>query len=73
MQVDISTTGCKGSKTILEQNMGMKKHNKKAELINKMEKELQELKEGSKATEYIDSLRAKLKKVPNWKHQAMMA
>ena len=51
----------------------MKKHNKKAELINKMEKELQELKEGSKATEYIDSLRAKLKKVPNWKHQAMMA
>ena len=32
-----------------------------------MKKELQELKEGPKANIHLDSIRATLRKVPNWK------
>ena len=39
MYEDILTNGCKGSETILEQNMGMEVHKRKAEWIKKnMEK-----------------------------------
>ena len=42
-------------------------HNWKAEWRTNMEKELQALEKGSKAKILLDSLRATLKKVPNWK------
>ena len=42
MHEGIPTTGCKGSKTILEKNMGTEKHKRKAEWINKMEKLFEE-------------------------------
>ncbi len=48
--------------------MGTKRtQQKKAEWVNNMEKELEETEEVSKAIIRLDSLRATLKKVSNWK------
>ena len=43
-----------------------REHNRKAKWISKMGKELG-LKEGAKANIYLDSFRAIIEKVPNWK------
>ncbi len=40
---------------------------KKSEQISNMRKELEGIEKGMKAKTHIDSLRAKLKKVPDWK------
>ena len=44
-----------------------REHNRKAEWISNMEKYLQGLEEGPKEKIQLDSLRATLKKAPNWK------
>ena len=61
----LPTTGWE-SKTTL-------KHNKKDKWIHRIEKELEEPKEGLKMKMLLDSLRATLKKYQIGKHQAMMA
>ena len=70
---DIPTTGFKGSKTILVQNMATKRTLQKAEWISNTGKELGELEEGSKAKVHINSLRVTKKKCQTGKHQAMIA
>ena len=47
--------------------------NRKAERINNIENALQGEEEGANAKIDFDSLTAALKKVPNWKSQAMMS
>ena len=44
-----------------------REHNKKAELINNIAKELKGLEEGSKVKMHINLLRKRLKKISNWK------
>ena len=44
-----------------------KQHNKKAEWINHITRELEELEEGPKAEIHTDLLKTTLKKVSNWK------
>ena len=50
-----------------------KENGRKAEWINNMEKALQGPEENSKAEIHLHLFKATLKKVPNWKHQAMLA
>ena len=71
MHEDILTTRCKESKKNLEQKYGKEEIITKAEWINKMNKELQRLKEVPKAKIQFNSLRTTLK-VPIGKHEAMM-
>ena len=59
MHKDIPTIGCKGNKTLL---LERKEHNRKDKWINNMEKELQELEEGSETIIHLESVRATLKK-----------
>ena len=74
MLEDIPTTGCKGSKTTLEQNMGMERTWQKGWMGKKnMEKELQGLVEGSKVKVHLDSVKATFKKSQIGKSQTMMA
>ena len=49
------------------QKYGNKKHNKKAEWINNITRELEGREEGPKAEMHTDLRKATLKKIPNWK------
>ena len=51
---NITTTGCKRNRMILDWNMATKKHNEKAEWINNMTRELEGPEEGPKAEIFID-------------------
>ena len=51
---------------------GNQKHNEKAEWINNMTRELEELEEGPKVEIHSDLLKTTLKKISNRKHQAVM-
>ena len=73
MHEDKPTTRCKGSKTILEWNMGNDWHNRKAEWINSKEKELLGLYEVSKVIIHLEAPRATQEKYLSEKLQAMMA
>ena len=57
----------KGDKTIFEQKMETHGIQQKAKWINSMKKELQSVKESPKTNIHINSLRATLKKISNWK------
>ena len=56
-----------GNKAILEQNMEKREHDRKAEWINSIERELGKHEEGPKVKLHFNLLRATLKKVQNWK------
>ena len=63
MHEDIPTNRWKEEKQFQEGS----EHNRQKRIDNNMEKEIEGLKEGFKATIYIDSLRVSRKNVANWK------
>ena len=47
--------------------MATKKHNERAEWVNNIARELEELEEGPRADIHIDLLKTTQKGIPNWK------
>ena len=64
---NIRTNGCQRNRTILDENMAMKKHNENAEWINNITRELEGLEDGPKTEIHIDLLKTTLKRISNWK------
>ena len=63
---------CYSNQTILDKSMETKKHNENVEWINNITRELDGLEEAPKTEIHIDLFKTTLKRISNWKRQAMM-